>query len=743
PLIAKRVSGDSIRIWSAGCATGEEAYTIGMLMLERIEASGKRIKPQIFATDVSDSLETARAGVYPETIATELSPERLERFFHKHGPTYEVKSHLRDLIVFARHNVITDPPFLRMDLVCCRNLLIYIEPETQRKILGMFNFGLRDGGTLMLGSAETIRMQSDLFEPVSAPWRIFRSRRIVHAGRFDFPRFTVTDQRLCEHSAAKHDGPVKDEYLRLAQRALLDRYAPPSVVIDTNHQVLVYSGNTSRYLTQPGGEPTRDLLALISAGLRPLLRQAINEAISTKGPEITTSGYIKDGGVRRPVTLTVSPIGPARDTSPLLLVSFEEPAEPRGVGEREPEQVDRGGQTVDQLEEELQSTRRELHEVSEQYDRLVEDHGTSSEEMLSINEELQSANEELETSKEELQSLNEELNTLNDELRRKVQAVEQTNSDLNNLLASTEIATLFLDMDCRVRWFTPATRQVLRLIPSDVGRPIRDLASTVTGPRLESEARKVLEKFVPVETEVAGEQGRHFIRRMLPYRTADNRVDGVVATFVDITERKKGEQQRERLMHELSHRIKNTLATVQAIVQGLGQRCDSLPEFLVAFESRLAALARAHSILTVPGDERVGLRDLLNRELAPYVGDVSHRVRIEGDELTLARDSAIAMELVFHELVTNATKYGALSNDTGTVTVRCEHGAGADGAPTRIEWVESGGPPIESQSESGFGSLLIRSSVSHDLGGAVDMRFEPHGLHCTIAFPLTHNGVKE
>ncbi|MFO7905982.1 MAG: sensor histidine kinase, partial [Pirellulaceae bacterium] len=192
-----------------------------------------------------------------------------------------------------------------------------------------------------------------------------------------------------------------------------------------------------------------------------------------------------------------------------------------------------------------------------------------------------------------------------------------------------------------------------------------------------------------------------------------------------------------------SHRIKNTLATVQAIVQGLGQRCDSLPEFLVAFESRLAALARAPSILTVPGDERVGLRGLLNRELAPYVGDVSHRLRIEGDELTLARDSAIAMELVFHELVTNATKYGALSNDTGTVTVRCEHGAGADGAPTRIEWVESGGPPIESQSESGFGSLLIRSSVSHDLGGAVDMRFEPHGLHCTIAFPLTHNGVKE
>ena len=733
PLIARRVSGDTIRVWSAGCATGEEAYSIGMLLIERIGASGKRIEPQIFATDVSDSLETARAGIYPETIATELSAGHLDQFFVKHGPTYEVKSHLRDLIVFARHNVITDPPFLRMDIICCRNLLIYIEPKTQHKILGMFNFGLRDGGTLMLGSAETIGIQTDLFSPISAQWRIFRSRRIVHAGRFDFPRSTVTHQRLGGHSVSRRDRPVKDECLRLAEQTLLDRYAPPSVVIDADHQVLVYSGNTSRYLTQPGGEPTRDLLSLISPGLRPPLRQGINEALSPKRPAIKNSGYIKDGNARRPVTLTVSAIGPGNDASPMLLVSFEEPAEPREMSERESEQVDRSGQSADRLEEELTLTRRELQDVSEQYDRLVEDYSTSGEEMLSINEELQSANEELESSKEELQSLNEELNTLNDELRSKVLTVERTNSDLNNLLASTEIATLFLDTDCRIRWFTPATRQILRLIPSDVGRPIRDLASAVTGSQLESEARKVLENLALVETEVGGERGRHFIRRILPYRTADNRVDGVVATFVDITERKRGEQQRERLMHELSHRIKNTLATVQAIVQGLGQRCDSLPEFLEAFEPRLAALARAHTILTLPGDERIRLRYLLKHELAPYVGEDSPRVRIEGDDPTLPRESAIAMEMVFHELVTNATKYGALSNDTGMVSVRCGR---ADPAHAHIEWIESGGPPIESSRESGFGSLLIESSVSHDLGGAVDMQFEPWGLHCTIAFPL-------
>ena len=736
PMIAKRENSDDIRVWSAGCATGEEAYTIGMMLLERIEASGKRLKPQIFATDVSDSLETARAGVYPETIAAEISPERLNRFFIKHDSTFEVKKHFRDLLVFARHNLLMDPPFSRMDLICCRNMLIYIEPETQRKILGMFNFALRDGGTLFLGSAETIGVQTDLFEPISAPWRIFRSRRRPNTGRFDFPRFTVTDQRRGMLSAAKRDLSVKDDYLGMAQRALLEHYAPPSVVIDADHQVLVYHGDTSRYLTQPGGTPTRDLLALVSVGVRPSLRHAIKESLREKRTAITTNAYISDKDMRWPVTLTVSPIGSPHDAPSLLLISFEEPVGPRVVGEREAEHGDSRGQTMDQLEEELRLTRQDLRDISEQYDRLVEEYSTANEEMLSINEELQSANEELETSKEELQSLNEELNTLNSELRSKVEVLGQTNNDLNNLLASTEIATLFLDMDCRIRWFTPPIKQVLRLIPSDVGRPIRDLASTVTGSEIESEARKVLKDLVPVETEVDSEGGQYFIRRVLPYRTADNRIDGVVATFVDITEHKKGQRQRERLMHELSHRIKNTLATVQAIVQGLGRRCQSLPDFLAAFEPRLAALARAHSILTLPGDERIELRHLLNRELKPYVGEDLQRVTSDGGKLTLAREPAIALELVFHELVTNATKYGALSNDTGTISVRWERYDHADGVRARIEWVESGGPAIEAKGENGFGSLLIQSSVAHDLAGTVAMRFEPHGLQCTIDFPI-------
>jgi two-component system CheB/CheR fusion protein len=735
PLIAEREDGGVIRVWSAGCATGEEAYTIGMVLSERIEASGKRLKPQVFATDVSDSLDTARAGIYPETITSELSPERLQRFFTKHDATFEVKKSLRESIIFARHNVISDPPFSRMDLICCRNMLIYIEPTTQRKILGLFNFALRDGGSLLLGSAETIGVQTDLFEPISAKWRVFRSHRDALAGRFDFPRFSMTERHLGPRSGGRYEQPAKEEYLAMAHRALLERYSPPSVVIDADHQVLVYHGDTSPFLAQPGGEPTRDLLSLVPAGVRPPLRHAINEAIREKRTAEVTVGAIKHEGQRRAVAMTVSPIGSPRNASPVLLVSFEEPANP-AADEQGPPSAAGHGQTVDQLEEELRLTRQEARDVCEQYDRLVEDYSTSNEEMLSINEELQSANEELETSKEELQSLNEELNTLNNELRSKVESVEQTNNDLNNLLASTEIATLFLDLDCRIRWFTPGIKDLLSLIASDVGRPIRDLASMVTGSELEPESRKVLEDLIPVESEVRGEHDDFYIRRILPYRTADNRIDGVVVTFVNITEHKKGEQQRERLMHELSHRIKNNLAVVQAIVNGMGQHYGSLPEFTASLEARLAALARAQTISADSGDESTELREILRRETAPYVRDEDPRISIEGPPLPLSRESAIALELVFHELATNAAKYGALSDDAGVITVRWEFLDREEAAYATVAWIESGGPRIESEGESGFGSILIRSAVSHDLAGNLTMDFKPDGLHCVIEFPL-------
>jgi two-component system CheB/CheR fusion protein len=734
PLIAAREGGEEIRVWSVGCATGEEPYTIAMLLDERSEAAGRQMKPRIFATDVSESIETARAGIYPETIASEISPERLDRFFTRHESTYRVKQHLRDMIVFARHNVISDPPFSRMDLVCCRNMLIYIEPETQRQILWLLNFSLHDGATLFLGGAETVGSQTDAFEPISEKWRIFRSRRMAHAARLGFPRYSLSGQRRAMFSSARHDRPATEGYLGMVQRELLHRYAPPSVLIDANQQVLVYHGDTSSFVTQPGGEPTRDLLALVAVGVRPALRHAIHQAVREEGPTVTASGYATGDLERQPITFTVSRIGPSSSGSPVLLVTFERPAAPTSTAGGPPS----GSEDVlaiDELEE-SQALRHELRDVSEQYDRLVEEYGTSNEEMLSINEELQSANEELETSKEELQSLNEELNTLNNELRSKVEILEQTNNDLNNLMASTEIATIFLDSQCRIRWFTPAMTQVLRLISSDVGRPIRDLVSTVTGSGLEPDARRVLTSLIPIQTEVDGEHGRCFLRRVLPYRTADNRIDGVVITFVNITEHREAARQRERLMGELSHRIKNMLAMVEAIVHILVQRCDSLPDFIAAFEPRLGAMARAHSAVTTPGGEHLGLRKILDRELDPFLGGGVRRVTVEGNELPLGREHAIAMGMVLHELATNAVKHGALSTGAGTISVRLERIDREDGAVASFEWIERGGPRIESPGPRGFGSLLIESTVSHDLSGTVALDFKPDGLHCVIVFPI-------
>jgi two-component system, chemotaxis family, CheB/CheR fusion protein len=733
PLIQSRQNGDEIRVWVPACATGEEAYSIGMLLVERIEASGKQLTPRIFATDVTDSLQTARAGIYPEAIAGDLSPGRLERFFVKDQATYRVTNALRELVVFALHNVMDDPPFSRMDIVSCRNFLIYVEPDAQAKVLRLFNFALREGGALLLGSAETIGTQSKLFETVSAKWRIFRSCAIPPGTRFDFPRPSLTTNRRGVSDARSVPSPEED-YLSSARRALLDRFVPPSVVIDRHHHVLHYFGTSAPYLQQTGGEPTRDVLVLVRADLRAPLRRAVNEAIDTRRTATSASAPAASDDGQQSVTITVDPIGPSDGDAPKFLVTFEKTAQPR-LTELAPPQAE-SEQPGEQLERELRLTRDELRRISEQYDRLLEEYGTASEEMLSINEELQSSNEELETSKEEMQSLNEELQTINGELREKIEIVQLTNDDLNNLLASTEVATLFLDIRCRIRWFTPTAAQLFRILDSDVGRRISDLAPAVTGSSLDAEARHVLERLAPLETEVSSDQGRHFIRRVLPYRTADNRIDGVVVTLVDITERKQIEQTRERLMHESSHRVKNTLATVHAMVRGIARRSGNVAEFLSDFEPRLAALGRAHQLLLLPAEGGIELGDLLYRELDPYVGLTEHRVTAEGDALLLGRDAAIALELVFHELVTNATKHGALSTDAGSIAVRWRPARHGEEEGVRIEWIESGGPPMGPTVRHGFGCSLISSTVSHDLGGRVTLDFRSQGLHCCIEFPV-------
>ena len=534
-MVADRTTGDPLRVWVSACATGEEAYSIAMLLTERAEAAHKHFDLKIFASDVLvDNLTVARAGVFPGSSVEVLAPERVRRFFEKLDGSYQVVKSLRELIVFAKHDILRDPPFSRMDLITCRNMLIYVEPEAQRRAMTLFHFALRDGGRLFLGSAETLGRADDLFETLSKKWRIYRRIGATRHDIVDFPSIGGTESTRREDRSV-----VPDTSLRitdLAKRALLDRYAPASVLVDAKGRVLYFHGPISDYLQLPTGEPTRDLLAMARDGLLAKLRGALNEvAVDARDTEFEAD--LRQGQVLRRVRVTVFRLPPSQQAAGLVVVTFEPKPELH-------EAVTALAQ-VDQLvapsnlEAELRSTRAELQSAIEQLERANEELKASNEEATSMNEELQSTNEELETSKEELQSFNEELHTVNNQLQFKVQELEEARDDLSNLLSGTGIATLFLDTRLLIKWFSPATEQVLDLQSSDIGRPFSHFARKFADDALVGDAEAVLAKLVPIEGEVRGDDDRWFLRRMLPYRTRDNRIAGLVITFTDITERKR------------------------------------------------------------------------------------------------------------------------------------------------------------------------------------------------------------
>ena len=539
-LVADREDEASIRVWVPACSTGEEAYSIAMLLTERTEAAGKQFDLKVFASDIlDDNLNVARAGVYPAASVETLPAERIQRFFEKLDGSYQVKRILRDLVVFARQDLLREPPFSRMDLITCRNMLIYIEPEAQQRAVALFHFALREGGRLFLGSAETIGRADDLFETVSKKWRIFRR---IGPARHDIVSFPLLGGRPESNQAEAsytHE-PPSPRVIETARRALLDRYAPASVMIDQKGRIIYFHGDTGDYLKHPSGEPTRDLLAMVRDGLLTKLRGAL---LKMAGDDQGTSfvAQIRHGETHRSVVVTVSKLSVPQNTSGMLMVTFEpemraplapvpEVYEAPGAGEREASSA---------LESELRSTRAELHGTIEQLESVNEEMKAANEEATSMNEELQSSNEELETSKEELQSFNEELHSVNSQLQHKIGELDQISNDLANLLSGTEIATLFLDTELRIKWFSPATKQLLELVSSDVGRPISHFARKFVDDKLLADAATVLEKLAPIEAEIRSDAGRWFNRRILPYRTRDNRIAGLVLTFMDITERRR------------------------------------------------------------------------------------------------------------------------------------------------------------------------------------------------------------
>lgn len=542
PLVNERANDSSIRVWVPGCSTGEEAYSIAMLVAARAETARKAISLRVFATDVAQGiLASARSGLYPGSIANDIGADRLARFFEAEEDSYRIKKPLRDMITFAPQNLLQDPPFSRMDLISCRNLLIYLKPEAQRNILRLFHFALREHGSLFLGSAETVAGQEDIFETISKPARIYRRLGPTRHDLVEFPIVPTSDvPRSNDFAVAVKPAAPAERAGTLVEQALLTRYAPASVLVDRNYRVHYLRGPTGDYLQPPSGEPSYNLIAMAREGLEVALRRAVSAAVEGN-QETTAEARVRRSGASHPVRLVVTPLRPERHGPDRLLISFFD----REPSPDHPPEPDHAEHAADEgsLHAELQRTREDLRQTIEQMESSGEELRASNEEIRSINEELRASNEELETSKEELQSLNEELNTVNNQLKAKVTELETRTDDLNNLLNSTDVATLFLDRNLAIRWFTPAMRALVGLRAPDIGRPIADFAQRFRGGDLAEEARQVLASLRPAETEADSDAGRWYIRRTIPYRSGSDLIDGVVVTFSDITERKVREQE--------------------------------------------------------------------------------------------------------------------------------------------------------------------------------------------------------
>ncbi len=537
-LLASRSPGQALRAWVPGCSTGEEAYSLAIVFREAVEQSKPKgsFALQIFATDLDrDGIDKARQGFFPENIAADVSPERLRRYFIKEERGYRVRKEIRELVIFAPQNLIMDPPFTKLDLLSCRNLLIYLSPEVQKKLMPLFHYSLSPGGILFLGSAETIGSAADRFTPLSGKARLFwRTESALPPEPVEFPSsFSVPRSDVGE----VRPSPKPPLSLQsLADQLVLQRYAPPAVLVNDKGDILYISGHTGKYLEPAAGKANWNLFAMAREGLRYELTSAFQKALRQPG-RLTLHGLkVGTNGGEQCVQVTVQRLdepGPLQGLVMIVFTDVTAPVAAKGTG-RSPK-AHAHGPRLAELERELQRVSAEARATHEEMQTSQEELRSANEELQSTNEELQSTNEELTTSKEEMQSLNEELQTLNTELQAKVDELSRASNDMKNLLDSTDIATLFLDKELRVRRFTAEATKIIKFIPGDVGRPITDLVSDLNDPTLADDVREVLQTLVPSEKPVAACDGRWFKVRIMPYRTLDDRIDGVVITFADIT----------------------------------------------------------------------------------------------------------------------------------------------------------------------------------------------------------------
>jgi two-component system CheB/CheR fusion protein len=572
PAIAakKRADGESIRIWIAGCSTGEEAYSIAIELLEFLGDSTGSMSIQVFATDLSEAaVEKARIGAYPTSISIDVSRDRLRRFFTHQDDSYRINKSVRDLCIFARQNLTRDPPFSRMDLIVCRNVLIYMAIPLQRRVLSIFHYALKPQGYLMLGSAETAAMQGDLFSVADKRHRLYTKKATGPNAWLDLPRSAserVASRPRRGHREPTFEGGVHGE----ANRILLERYAPASILVDADFQILHTRGDAGLYLSVAPGEPTFNVLKMLREGLMFPVREAIQQA-KTRNERVRKERVrVQLGRDRRELNLEVLPLAVLNVPAQHFLLIFEEAqgGEKGGrTGRKESVPAVRAKSRVAELEQELSASREYLQSTIQDLEAANEELQSANEEILSSNEELQSTNEELDTAKEELQSANEELNTINEELHARNEELARVNSDLMNFIGNVDVAIVIIARDLRVRRFTPMAEKMLNLIPADVGRPIRQVKPNFELPELEDLIVQSIESLEPREREVSDRDGRRYLLRIQPYKDIENRIDGAVLVVVDIESSLRHETATGHFLKAILDRIRDPIAVVNARLQ--------------------------------------------------------------------------------------------------------------------------------------------------------------------------------
>jgi two-component system, chemotaxis family, CheB/CheR fusion protein len=540
-LIAACGDGDTLRVWVAGCATGEEAYSLAMLLRELLDGQHRNIGVLIYSTDIDpEAIAVGRAGLYPLNIAQDVSPDRLRRFFFKEDKSYRVRKEVREMVVFALQSVIKDPPFTRLDLLCCRNLLIYLEPSLQDRLMPTFHYALKPGGVLCLSPSESIGNHLDLFDPIERKFNIYRakpnltSRRTLLNSRVSWKPGTVSPGAMTDLTK-----PRETAVADVARQALLQSFAPASVLTDLTGNILFVHGETGRFLRLAPGQPSNNIIDMARDDLQLELREALRQAQGEGLPMFRRELVVKGASGAQLVTLGVRAL-PGQDRSQkLLLVSFQEENQPparkasRKAGAATAIETGR----IEELERELRLSKQTMGAMVEEQQASNEELQSTNEELQSTNEELQSTNEELETSKEELQSVNEELVTVNSELQSKVELLTNMQDDMKNLLDNISLGTIFLDSHLMIRRFTRDAARIYRLVSTDVGRPLADIRGDLKDVDLLADAQQVLDTLTPIEREVQTTGGAWYLARVQPYRTVDNVIDGVVLTFNDVSER--------------------------------------------------------------------------------------------------------------------------------------------------------------------------------------------------------------